>query len=197
MKRFLALVLSLVMLLSFTACGNNGAEDSSSNQGGATVTKEGKCTDGVYVNKWAGIKIALEGIWAAYDGTDLPDLNGDNTKFGDDVEQWYDFVATNEASESFMVVFEKTDKTPVEYLEIKKDEAVKTAEKNALIIDTCQITTTTVAGMEATCLEVFYSEEDGIETLITVIEGDGALIVITAYCTESGPYALLKSITKA
>lgn len=218
MKKLLALILAIVMLLSFTACGEDksakddndgdskpktssvedkGDDVSSKEEVKPVIAKEGVLENGVYINEHVGIKIELSDAWTDTIGKDLTDFNDGKVAFDNSVDEWYDYMATNEAGEMLFVVFEKTDDTLEEYLAEGKQEIIDSAKGDMLTIDSCEIVDKTIAGKTVKCIETLYSEEDGIDLASVVIEGENAMIVITVFCTESGIDAVLKNIVAA
>lgn len=192
LKTTLALVLSLMLLLSFAACddaksdkGNptNNSQNSNNNNPsgnttpdtGASYTK-GAISGDKYINKWADLRFDLDDIWTNGSADQYASFEDDNTECGL-------FVSNEDGSKQLTIVFEKLTKnvTEEEYINIIAT-GLKTQYES--IFGECDLTNyeATVAGRTYKSAKVAI--EGALTQTVHVRIVDGYAIAVLATATN-------------
>ncbi len=174
MKKLLAIILAIVMLLSFTACG----------QEKPITLEKGTVENGVYINQSAGFKINFD-PWLDHTADRIIDETG---------EKWIDFATTHPTGNALIVIIQKTDKSVEEYIQSEKEKYLEDYEEDVV---SCKNTVTKIAGHKMDCLEIEMNSDDLTTTSLTAVKKcENALLVIKVSSGSIPVDKILKMITK-
>lgn len=210
MKKSVSLILALILILGFSACGggkktedtsasNTKATSEKTTESKSTVYEKGETKDGVWTSKSLGLKLTAGEDYTFMTDEELNQamnrgseiLEGDENKVADAYEAagdnvYYEFAVVNAASGANVNAF--AEKTP--YSNMTAKQYLK-ATKNTLAGMNATITyddneTYTVSGVEFDCLS-YHLEAQGVsadQLMLAKVVGDRVLVMTITYHSE-------------
>lgn len=201
MKRFLALLLAAVMLISFTACkSEDGEKGKNTDKADKTpVFSENAVKDNTYENKSTGISCTLGTGWTFCSGEELRTLNGVSSSMSE--KDFADYLGKiKHVTEMYAEHVNGTDTVSLTYERLGKDGAAeydvsKVYESSRTIFESSYAT----LGYKDVKSEIVDVTVDGTETkalrMSSVESTYGANVYLLLVCGEKDGYAWQISIT--
>ena len=208
MKKLLALVLVLIMVISLTACG----DDSTFDDVGGTVSNVetpvsseeevqvdlGGVEGSSYKNASVGIQLVAPEGWTFYTQDQIDEMNNENTDL-EAANAMFDMMIIDASGNNVSVSFENLGKlygsvlSEDKYLELAKQNI----ENSDTVFENIEITTVTVAGETWGCLK-FAQQYEGITVnqMSAVKKCGKFMALVTATGIDKTPEEILAMFTK-